>query len=203
MRAPSLVPKSFYARDAREVAPELIGKRLRRGRVVLKISEVEAYWGPEDSACHSRSGPTARNEAMFGPPGRVYVYLCYGLHFMLNIVTGHEGLGAAVLVRSAEPLEGLDLIQSRRGRTGLKPDLLSGPGKVGQALGLDLTCNHHQLYSRGDLELHFAAEEEAEVLVGRRVGIDYAEPQDRDALARFALAGSRWVTKRAQLSLRP
>src|SRR3954466_13526768 len=130
----TLLSQSFYARDALEVAEELLGHHIHYGEVVLRISEVEAYRHPGDSASHSRMGRTARNAPMWGPAGHAYVYLCYGIHQMLNLVTGAVGEAQAVLIRAAEPVRGLDVIRARRGgKDG--PVLLTGPGKVAQALG--------------------------------------------------------------------
>lgn len=187
-----LLPQEFSHRDAVQVARDLLGAVLVRDDVALRITETEAYVGPHDTACHARSGPTARNAAIFGPPGRAYVYLCYGLHWMLNVVTGPEGYGAAVLIRAAEPLAGMETIRTRRGgRSG--PVLLTGPGKLGSALALDGSWSHHPLYEPGGLELRRGTPP-AEVLAGPRVGIDYAAPEDRDAPWRFAVADSRWIS---------
>lgn len=168
-----------------------------RDEVVLRITEVEAYLGPHDTACHTAKGHTARNAPMWGPPGRAYVYLCYGLHHMLNVVAGPEGGGAAVLIRSCEPVAGLEIVRRRRGgRVG--PVLLTGPGKIGAALALDTSWSHHDLTVPGGLELREGAPAEA-ILAGERVGIDYASAEDRAALLRFAAAGSRWISRPAGL----
>jgi DNA-3-methyladenine glycosylase len=190
----ALLPASFFARDALEVARDVLGAVLVREDVALRITEVEAYRWPGDSANHCRSGRTARNAPMWGPPGRAYVYVCYGLHAMLNLVTGREGEGAAVLVRAAEPLAGLDLVRARRGgRDG--PVLLAGPGRVGAALGLDASWSGHALTEAGGLEIRRGRPPRA-VVAGPRVGIPYAEPRDRDAPWRLADADSRWVSRR-------
>eukprot|EP01018_Ginkgo_biloba_P005432 Gb_11103 [translate_table: standard] len=119
----------FFQCDALELAPRLLGKLLRRDDVILQITEVEAY-RQNDTACHGRFGITARTAPVFGPGGHAYVYLCYGLHIMLNVVADKEGIGAAVLIRSCAPISGLESIQRRRGQMTNKPILLSGPGKV-------------------------------------------------------------------------
>ncbi len=196
----TLLPQPFFARDAREVALDLLGRHLKRGRVVLRITETEAYVWPDDTASHCRFGRTPRNEPMWGPPGHAYVYLCYGLHQMLNIVTNAEGEGAAVLVRACEPVAGVSTVRARRGgKEG--PELLTGPGKIGAALDLDTSWSGHPLYRRGGLELH-EGEPPAAILVGPRVGVDYARPEHREAPWRYAVAGSRWVTERRALSPR-
>lgn len=194
-----LLPPSFYERPAVDVARALVGCILVRGEVTLRITEVEAYGGPADSASHARFGRTARNAPVWGPPGRAYVYLCYGLHQMLNIVAHPPGPGEAgvVLIRACEPLRGLALIRDRRGgRDG--PTLLDGPGKVGAALALDGRFNHHPVHRSGGLELRRGAPPPG-LSVGARVGIDYAAPADRGALWRFAWPGSVWTSHRRHL----
>jgi len=194
-----LLPQSFYRRDALAVAHELIGTLLVRDDVVLRVTEVEAY-RPGDSASHCRAGRTARNLSMWGPPGRAYIYLCYGLHHMLNLVTDEDGVGAAVLVRSAELVSGEATVSARRSwDKPLAPALLAGPGRVGQALGLGPGFNHHPLYERGGLELR-AATEVRPIAVGPRIGIDYATPEHRAAPWRVADATSPWVTVRRGLN---
>lgn len=188
----SLIPQTFYSRPVAEVARELLGAILRREGVALRITEVEAYGGPEDSASHCRFGRTARNAPMWEAGGRAYVYFCYGMHHMLNLVTGQAGTGAAVLVRACEPVEGLERIRERRhGLSG--PALLTGPGKVAQALALDRSFNDHPLFEPGGLELR-AGEAPAAILAGPRVGVDFATEEDRGARLRFAAGGSRWIT---------
>ncbi len=195
MRSP--LPLRFFARDVLEVAPALLGQLLCREGVVLRITEVEAYRWPGDTACHARSGQTPRNAALWGPPGRAYVYLCYGVHSLLNVVTGEAGNAQAVLVRACEPLEGMSyVVQRRRGTTG--PTLLAGPGKVGQALALDATWSGHPLYQPEGLTL-CAGPVPAAIAVGPRIGIDFAAPEHRALPWRFADAGSRSVTQRGAL----
>ncbi len=192
-RAPRTLPQSFYAADAVTVAEALLGKLLRRDDVLLRITEVEAYAFPDDSANHCRMGRTPRNEPMWGPPGHAYVYLCYGMHNMLNLVTNSEGEGAAVLIRSCEPVSGLATIAQRRGRV-RGPATLTGPGKVGAALALDTGWSGHPLYQRGGLVV-LDAPAPAAILCGPRVGIDYADERDRLAPWRFAVADSPWVSQ--------
>ncbi|PIE17143.1 MAG: 3-methyladenine DNA glycosylase [Proteobacteria bacterium] len=193
-----ILPQAFCRRDALEVAPALIGKRLARGGVVLEITEVEAY-RPGDTASHTSRGRTARNAPMWGPAGCAYVYLCYGMHQLLNLVTNEDGEGAAVLIRACRPVAGLDEVRARRGgRRG--PALLTGPGKVGQALAIDGSFNGHPLYEPGGLALLDGPAPAEGLLVGPRVGIDYADPADRDAPWRFAAAGTPWVSHRKGLA---
>jgi DNA-3-methyladenine glycosylase len=193
-----LLSKKFYARDVVEVALDLLGREVRRDGVTLRITEVEAY-DQFDSACHAFGGLTTRNAPLWGPAGRAYVYLCYGLHNMLNVVADEPGRAAAVLIRSCEPLAGQGLIEERRGgKRG--PVSLTGPGKVGQALALDTSWSDHVLYRRGGLTLH-EGEPATKVLAGPRVGIDYASAVDRSRRWRFAVADSPWVSQPG--SLRP
>ncbi|KAK8966840.1 DNA-3-methyladenine glycosylase [Platanthera guangdongensis] len=192
LSAATILPRIFFQIDALNLAPLLLGKLLRRDHVVLQITEVEAYRG-NDSACHGRFGITPRTAPVFGPGGHAYVYLCYGLHMMLNIVADKEGVGAAVLIRSCAPISGLETIQYRRGQKTDKPVLLTGPGKVGQALGLSTTWSNHPLYIPGGLEILNGPKPE-NILVGPRVGIDYALPEHVNAPWRFAVAGSPWIS---------
>lgn len=193
-----LLESAFFARDALAVAWDLLGQILIRDDVALRITEVEAYRHPDDSANHCRAGRTPRNAPMWGPPGRAYVYLCYGIHHLLNLTTNQDGEGAAVLIRAAEPLAGLDTIQARRGgKSG--PVLLTGPGKVGAALGLDTSWSHHPVSAAGGLEIRRGDPIEGR-LAGPRVGIGYAEPQHIEAPWRLAVAGTRWVSVRKSLS---
>ncbi|KAF3442661.1 hypothetical protein FNV43_RR16577 [Rhamnella rubrinervis] len=188
----TILPSTFFQIDALDLAPRLLGKFLRRDDVVLQITEVEAY-RPNDSACHGRFGITARTAPVFGPGGHAYVYLCYGLHTMLNVVADKEGHGAAVLIRSCSPISGLQTIQYRRGQKTDKPVLLNGPGKIGQALGLSTEWSNHPLYMPGGLEILDGPAPE-KMLIGPRVGIEYALPEHVNALWRFAIAGTPWIS---------
>ncbi|CAA6663853.1 unnamed protein product [Spirodela intermedia] len=187
-----LPPPSFFLVDSLDLAPRLLGKLLRRDDVVLRITEVEAYRA-NDTACHGRFGVTSRTAPMFGPGGHTYVYMCYGIHMMLNVVADKEGVGAAVLIRSCAPVSGLATIQQRRKQRTDKPILLTGPGKIGQALGLSTSWSNHPLYVPGGLELLDGPAPEG-ILVGPRVGIDYASPEHVAAPWRFAAADSPWIS---------
>lgn len=136
------LPRAFYARPVLEVARDCIGKHLihdtAHGRVVGRIVEAEAYRGPEDRAAHSFGGRrTARTEVMFGPPGHVYVFFVYGMHWNFNLVTTAVGAPHAVLIRAVEPLAGLELMASRRGVAPTRRELTNGPGKLCQAFAID------------------------------------------------------------------
>lgn len=135
-----VLPRAFYARPAHEVAPELLGRDLVRttsaGRLVARVVETEAY-GEDDPGSHAFGGRmTRRNATMFGPPGHLYVYFTYGMHWCVNVVTGRPGEGSAVLLRAAIPLEGLDAMAAARGKDDPRA-LCSGPAKLAQAFRID------------------------------------------------------------------
>lgn len=179
-------------------APALLGWLLAHGDVLLRITEVEAYGGPADSASHARHGRTARNAPMWGPPGRAYLYFCYGMHWMLNVVTGPEGEASAVLIRGAEVMAGLDTVLARRKAAKATPQLCAGPAKVAQALGLDGTFDGHDLLAPGGLELR-AGTPAGRILAGPRLGIGFATAEDQARPWRFADGGSRAVLQRKGL----
>lgn len=191
-RRPPLIPESFYHRPVEEVAVDLLGQLLVRDEVVLRIAEVEAYGGPEDTASHARHGRTARNAAMWGPGGHAYLYLCYGLHWMLNIAAGEPDRAAAVLIRAAEPLAGLDRILERRKVLRPTRDLLAGPGRVGQALGLDRGFDGHPLFGGGALELRRGSLCRR-IQAAPRIGVAFASEPDQVRPWRFFDADSAWV----------
>jgi len=162
----SRLPQTWFARDVATVARELIGCALVHGRRAGIIVETEAYLGPEDLASHTRFGVTKRNGVMFGAGGVAYVYLCYGVHEMFNIVTGPDGEGQAVLIRAIAPLAGLPAEDHTVG---------SGPGKVTRALDIDRRRHDRRDLARGSLYVA-AAREPEEVAVGARIGVDFAGP---------------------------
>ncbi len=130
------VDRAFFRRDSREVAPELLGKLLLcRGRCG-RIVEVEAYAGAEDPGSHGYRGPTPRTTTMFGPPGHLYVYFIYGMHWCANAVCGDDGVCSAVLIRALAPTAGIEAMRGARPAARRDRDLCSGPAKVCQALGL-------------------------------------------------------------------
>lgn len=194
-----LLERPFFIRPCGEVARDLLGCHLVRGSVTLRITEVEAYLGPEDTASHARFGQTPRNASMWEAGGLAYVYLCYGIHWMLNVGADEAGRGSAILIRACEPVTGLALIKRRRSMDASSPALLAGPGKVAQALGVDKAFSGKPLFEPGGLELR-ASEPPKAILTGPRVGIDYAAEADRVARLRFACANTKWVTVPKTLS---
>jgi DNA-3-methyladenine glycosylase len=182
------------------VARALLGALLVREGVTLRITEVEAYGWPGDSASHARHGRTPRNAPMWGPPGHAYLYFCYGMHWMLNVVTGPEGEATAVLIRGAEVVAGLEEVLRRRKAAMATPGLCTGPGKVAQALGLERSFDGHDLRLPGGLELR-PGPAPARVLAGPRLGIGFATPEDQARPWRFADGDSRAVLQRKALQL--
>jgi DNA-3-methyladenine glycosylase len=133
----SRLDRQFFRRDSWVVAPELLGKVLVHGGRRARLVEVEAYAGAEDEGSHAYRGETPRTRTMFGPPGRVYVYFTYGMHWCANVVCGEEGEASAVLLRAAAPLAGLDDMWAARVKARRESDLCSGPAKLCQAFGVD------------------------------------------------------------------
>jgi len=191
------LPRSFYLRpDVVQVAKDLLGKvlvtqfdgKFTAGRIV----ETEAYCGRGDKACHANGRRTPRTEVMYGEGGRAYIYLCYGIHHLTNVVTNTEGMADAVLIRALEPLEGIETMMERRGGTAYK--LASGPGTLSVAMGITVKKTGMDLLSdemwigREREEPHF------EIIADRRIGVDYA---GEDALRpwRFLIANNSYVSK--------
>jgi DNA-3-methyladenine glycosylase len=172
----SRLSRDFFVRDTLTVARELLGQRLVRvldgERLCGRIVEVEAYMGEEDQACHARCGPTLRNAVMYGRPGHAYVYFIYGMHHCLNVVTEREGYPAAVLIRALEPLEGIEVMRTRR--SGVEDvRLTSGPARLCQALEIDRRFDGADLCAPDALlfvEEGAAVPDEA-VAAGPRVGV--------------------------------
>ena len=179
---------------ATEVAPRLVGwtlvSRSAEGVVRATIVETEAYL-PDDPASHAFGGPTARNRAMFERPGTLYVYLVYGMHHCCNVVTDRVGVGSAVLLRAAEPTEGIELMRIRR--PGVRDrDLCRGPGRLAAAFGIDRRQDGEDLV-RGTTVWLERRETVGSVVTSTRVGIRVATEHPW----RFSLAGSRWVSSPA------
>ena len=152
--------------DPLEVAPRLLGAVLTHGGVSVRLTEVEAYAGPLDPGSHAHRGRTDRNAVMFGPPGRLYVYFVYGMHYCANLVTGPEGDPGAVLLRAGEVVDGIDVARERRPSSSDR-DLARGPARLCRVLGIDLSDNG----TGPDLR---PGEEPAQISTGPRVGLRLA-----------------------------
>jgi len=164
------LPNDFYAQDVLDAAPALLGKllcrRISADEVLrLRITETEAYRGAEDTACHARAGKTKRTAVMFGPGGVAYVYLCYGIHSLLNVITGPEGEPQAVLIRGVEGHP--------------------GPGRLTKALQIDRGLNGHDMRGSNALWIEDDGFVPARILAAPRVGIGYASEVDQKRLWRF------------------
>jgi DNA-3-methyladenine glycosylase len=177
----------FYARSVLNVAHDLIGCVVEHGGASGVIVETEAYHETEP-ACHAFVGITSRTRTLFGDPGTAYVYRSYGIHALLNAVCEQRGVGAAVLIRALEPQEGIEMMRARRGGVS-DEQLCSGPGKLTQALGVELSENGTSLLDGPVRVLAGAARER--VAIGTRVGISKAV----DLRWRFCLAGNRHVSR--------
>ena len=175
---------SFFSHDAVVVASDLIGARFTVAGAGGRIVETEAY-RPDDEASHAFRGPTARNAAMFGPAGRVYIYRSYGIHWCVNFVCT---TGSAVLIRALEPESGIAEMIHRRGTADIAA-LCSGPGKLTQALGIDINQNGLAL---DDPPFAISLAEPVAVVAGKRIGLT----KNIDPLWRFGAAGSRFVSRR-------
>jgi DNA-3-methyladenine glycosylase len=194
------LPESFYQRtNVVKIARELLGKGLftRISEIVTggMIVETEAYsW--KEKGCHAFGGRmTARNEIMFGEGGHTYVYLCYGMHNLFNVVTNREGTADAVLIRALEPLKGLNEMKLRRGELKNPFHLTSGPGKLTKALGIDRRFNGKFLLN-DDVWIEDIGEtiKTKSIIASKRIGIDYAG-DDANLPWRFTIKGNKWVSK--------
>jgi DNA-3-methyladenine glycosylase len=188
------VKPSFYDRPVLEVARDLIGCVVRHEGCAGVIVEAEAYHDSEP-ACHAFVGLTPRTATLFGAPGRAYVYRSYGIHALLNAVCEPRGIGAAVLIRALEPVEGIDLMRRRR-RLEPVEQLCSGPGKLTQALGIELHHNGTDL-AHGPIVLSGRTAEwrDVQVAADQRIGITKAV----ELPWRFTVAGSRFVSRRVRV----
>ncbi len=194
----SRLKRDFFARDTLWVARNLLGKRIirlyRGHRLAGRIVEVEAYVGEDDRASHASCGLTRRNAAMYGPPGHLYVYLIYGMHHCLNIVTEKENFPAAVLIRAIEPLEGVALMRELRHHCPML-NLTRGPARLCQALAvdrrfdhLDICVPHAPLWLEADVPIS-----DAEIARSPRIGVR-GDRRAVEALWRFYLRDSPWIS---------
>ncbi len=195
------LPISFYLRDdVTAIAKDLIGKVLvtnwegkyTSGRIV----ETEAYEGEIDNASHASKGRTNRTEVMYGNGGKTYVYLCYGIHQMFNIVTAIEGMPHAILIRAVEPLQGKEVMMQRTGKTKLNETITSGPGRVGKAFGFHTSQSGLSLTSN---ELYVADDgfklNGDEIISSPRIGVDYAG-EHAQWHYRFYIRGNKYVSRK-------
>jgi DNA-3-methyladenine glycosylase len=199
-----LLPRDFFNRDPRAVAPELLGKLIvrKKGRKLVagRIVEVEVYLGADDAAAHAAAGRTARNDVLFGPPGHAYVYFIYGVHYCLNISCMPEGEAGSVLIRALEPVAGIEEMAAARGVRDFDPNsisnlrkLLSGPGKLCQALGITRPRdNGKDLLSPGsDLQVRDDSSAQPKVRTTPRIGIT----KSAEMPLRYLIAGNPFVSR--------
>jgi DNA-3-methyladenine glycosylase len=198
VRRAAALPVSFFRRSTELVARELLGMVIVSSvggeLTTARIVETEAYLGYDDPASHGYlHRRNARNQALFGPPGRWYVYLSYGMHWCANLVCQRTGLASAVLLRALEPLEGLDVMRRRRGAVADR-DLCSGPGKLCQAIGMTRDLDGIRMADSSVLVHRPRSAEPAEIVTSPRIGITKAA----DWPLRFFIAGSPWTSRRGQ-----
>ncbi|MFB6290573.1 MAG: DNA-3-methyladenine glycosylase [Candidatus Bipolaricaulia bacterium] len=191
----SRLDRSFFARDSSRVARELLGAVLVRAReretLKGRIVETEAYYGEADPPSHAFSGKTGRSEIMWKKPGLAYVYLVYGVHLMLNVVTEPSGTPGAVLIRAVEPLEGLETMKTNRGRSDVE-SLTDGPGKLTEAFAVGKGKNGDDLISSGELWLSEGERRtEEKVASSGRIGVTRGEEEQ----LRFFLPGNEFVSE--------
>lgn len=187
-----ILPQTFFGRPTVQVAKDLLGQILThetpQGTASGRVVEVEAYLPQKDPGCHAARGRTPRNQVMFGPAGRAYVYFCYGNHYLFNAVTEPQGIPGAVLVRALEPVQGMELMAARRGRGPGDRGLTNGPGKLVQALGIGRAHNGLPLWRK---PLYFRrAERRQPIGVTTRIGIT----EGSELPLRFYLKGNPYLS---------
>jgi DNA-3-methyladenine glycosylase len=182
--------RDFYARSVHDVARDLVGCVVRHGETAGRIAETESYH-MEEPACHAYAGVTTRTRTLYGAPGNAYVYFSYGIHSLLNAVAEEDGIGAAVLIRALEPVDGIAVMRERRG-VARDEELCNGPGKLTQALGIGLSLNGTSLED-GPIEVlrREPGAREPRIVMGERIGISKAA----DLPWRFCDADSRHVSR--------
>jgi len=190
------VGRKFYLRDTVTVSKDLLGKLIVRKTkyetLIAKISESEAYRGSDDPASHSHRKITNRNKVMFDTGGRVYVYFIYGNYNCFNIVTEKKGTGSAVLIRAAEPVEGIELMKSFRGKIKNIYELTNGPGKLCKALNIDKTFYGKDVTEEGEIFISYPQRKEKfEIVSTKRIGIS----KGADLPFRFFIKDNPFVTK--------
>ena len=188
--------ESYFSQDTLALARSLLGRilihRSPEGTTSGMIVETEAYLSRNDPACHASRGKTKRNAAMFGPPGRAYVYFIYGMYYCFNVVSNDEGIGEAVLIRALEPLSGLKLMEKRRRKSKTVLTLANGPGKLCAAMGIDKRLNGLPLFN-APFYLGRGKDIEPDLIKSSgRIGINQA----RDKPWRFFIEGNLFVSRR-------
>lgn len=193
-----MLSRAFYQKPTLDVARNLLGKKIvrqvRNKIYSAKIVETEAYIGCKDTACHASKGMTPRTKVMFGEAGFAYIYFVYGMHYMFNIVTEQKDFPSAVLIRAAEPLENIQgMIKNRNGQV---KNISNGPAKLCQAMQIDKTLNGIDLIIGEKLWLEdYESVDDAMITARPRVGIEYAEARDREALWRFYIKNNKHVSR--------
>ena len=200
----SLIPKSFFTRtDVVQISKDLLGKHLVSNfegqKTVGMIVETEAYRAPDDKGCHAYANKrTERTSTMFKEGGVAYVYVCYGIHHLFNVVTGPKGSAHAVLIRAIEPQEGLEFMERRRGTRASSSTLVNGPGKFTVAMGIDKSSNACSLLTRGSglyledgkVEIH-----DKDIIAGPRVGMGRSVAECSNWPWRFRIKNNKWTSK--------
>jgi DNA-3-methyladenine glycosylase len=187
---PDTLPRSFFVRPVLEVAPDLLGRVLVHGPVAVRVTEVEAYDGTNDPASHAYRGLTPRTTVMFGPPGHLYVYFTYGMHYCANLVCGPEGTASAVLLRAGEVITGLDVARTHRPGVTKDSALARGPANLVRALGLGPNHNGVDVVGRGPVRILAGSSAGGEIRTGPRVGVSTGATRPW----RFWLAGDPTVS---------
>jgi DNA-3-methyladenine glycosylase len=191
------IERSFFEGDALEVAPRLLNLLLVRGERVARVVEVEAYAGADDAASHAYRGQTPRNSTMFGPPGHLYVYFTYGMHFCANVVCRERGVASAVLLRALAPEAGLEAMQAARPAARRSTDLCSGPARLCQAFGVTRDLDGADLVT-GDRGISLVSDGVAPPLwpsTGPRIGISERAGADAALPWRYAVADDPNVSR--------
>jgi DNA-3-methyladenine glycosylase len=182
----------MYEKSTIEVAKKLLGMYLvhetKEGTTIGKIVETEAYHHKDDPGSHTWKGETKRNKQMFGPPGKAYVYLIYGMYYCINVVTHKKGVGEAVLIRALEPVEGIELMKKRRKR---EDHICDGPAKLCTAMAITTEHNGVDLH-KGKLYLKQGEKEEIEIFTTTRIGLS----KGADLLYRYYIKGNKFISKK-------
>jgi DNA-3-methyladenine glycosylase len=190
-----VLSKEWYSKDTITIAKELLGKYLvhesAEGITVGKIVETEAYLGKNDPASHAYKGESKRTIAMFGDPGHAYIYFTYGMYYCFNVTTAEKGVGEAVLIRALEPIEGIELMQSRRQKVTDNIHLCSGPAKLVLAMGITKDLYGHDL-TKKPLLIEERENKEFEIITTTRIGISLA----KELPLRFYIKGSQFISKK-------